>query len=745
MGQPSVHRRRKFVPVVTAVGIVALVASIAQPAAALVSAPETRRVSGSSVYEIAAQVAGATCDSKVGSHSVALASGENWPDALAGSALDRPLLLTTQAFLPAPTRAYLDPCRDHPKAKVIILGGQAAVSTAVEEDLRGMGFRVDRIAGADRYETAHRVARLFAPDELPTVYLASGKNYADAVAAAPSVSRESPLILTASDSLHSEARKFLTAEDRSIDEVTILGGTAAISEAVETEIRSLGLAARRIAGADRYETAALIARESLALPGCHPVRDVAVARGTSPYGGLAASALRGPCQPLLLVPKASDAVPASLVSFGKAWKLSVGDLADAFVTGIGSASQVSDEALAAVATGTQPESAASRDDGGDGSESADWEQLAASVVQVVCLNAAGIPQSRGSGFVAGNGRQIVTNHHVVVDDRNRTCAGIDVRVGGTFSIAPSRSLNATLVRSTRGRDLALLSLGSSAAPLPSLGIATVSSKAGDTVTVLGYPSVGGDTLTLTTGRYSGTTRIDGQEWIKTDAQIAPGNSGGPAFDAQGRLVGVATAVNAITFSGAADIAGTLGLMVPAADAALLLDGTLGSKVEADAIGDGEWRRNFTTNGRDPYIALYAEAKDHSMTGFYAEVEPGLFVFCNDDVQVDFWSPVTRSWGRGPYIAGQIDFRDRGRDGRVPVRYRIGGERNEIQFDLWWPTSSNNGFVSGDRGSDFVTALLAGSGSLALGWTNWDDSTWAILFPSMDGFASAYEHLETHCS
>ena len=655
------------------------------------------------------------------------------------------MLLTTQAFLPAPTRAYLDPCREHPKAKVIILGGQAAVSIAVEEDLRDMGFRVDRIAGVDRYETAHRVARLFAPDELSTVYLASGKNYADAVAAAPSVRRESPLILTARDSLHAQARQFLTAEGRSIDEVVILGGKAAISETVENEIRSLDLATRRIAGADRYETAALIARESLALAGCHPVRDVAVARGTSPYGGLAASALRGPCQPLLLAPKASDAVPASLVSFGKAWRLSVGDLANAFVTGIGSPSQVSDEALRAVATGLQPDPAAAQGNGGGRQGSADWEQLAASVVQVVCLDAAGTPQGRGSGFVVGNGRQVATNHHVVVDDRNRVCARIDVRAGGTFSTVPNRSFSATVVRSTRGRDLALLSLGSSGAPLPTLNLATVTPKAGDAVTVLGYPGVGGDTLTLTTGRYSGTTRIDGREWIKTDAQIAPGNSGGPAFDALGHLIGVTTAVNAITFSDAADIVGTLGLMVPAADVALLLDGNLGGDIEADAVGDGEWIRDFTTNGRDPYVAMLAEAEDHSMTGLYADVEPGLFVFCNDDVQLDFWWPVTRSWGGGPYIAGQIDYRNLDRNGRVPVGYRIGGEHNDFQFDLWWPTSTNNGFVSGDGGADFVTALLAGSGSLALGWTNWDDTSDVVLFPSMDGFSSAYEHLEMHCN
>lgn len=713
------------------------------------SAAETRRISGSTVYDIAAKVAGGTCDSRIGSHSIALASGENWPDALAGSALDRPLLLTTQAFLPAPTRAYLDPCRDHPKAKVIILGGPAAVSAAVEGDLRDMGYRVDRIAGADRYETAHRVARLFAPDELPEVFLASGKNYADAVAAAPSVSRSTPLILTAPRSLSDQARQFLTAEERSIGKVTILGGAAAVAEAVENEIRSLGLTTRRIAGADRYETAALIAREAFAVSGCHPVRDVAVASGTSPYGGLAASAVRGPCQPLLLAPKAGQDVPASLVSFGEAWRLSAGDLASATVTAIGSSNLVPDQALSAVATGTAPSPISQTDRSSQG-DAADWEQLAASVVQVACLTAAGTAQSTGTGFVVGNGRQVVTNHHVVVDDRNRACFGIRVRVGGTFSTAPVRSESATVIRSTRVRDLALLSLSSSGAPLPPLSISTVAPRAGDEITVLGYPGVGGDTMTLTTGRYSGTTRIDGQVWVKTDAQISPGNSGGPAFDAQGRLVGVASAVNPITFSDRADIVGTLGLLVPAAEVVSLLDGTLGDESDGSGddgmpVGDGAWQREFTTNGRDPYIALLAAARDHTMTGLYADVVPGLFVFCNDDVQVDFWSPVIRSWGSGPYTAGQIDHRDSSRHGRVPVAYRIGGDDNDIRYDLWWPTDNNKGFVSGDQGAAFVTHLLVGTGSLALGWTNWDDSTEAIVFPSMNGFSSAYEHLETHCN
>ncbi len=717
-----------------------------QNAIAQNSGAQTLRISGQTIYDTAAEAGGGTCDSEIGSHSIALASGENWPDALAGSALDRPLLLTPQAFLSAPTRAYLNPCRDHPKAKVIILGGQAAVSSAVEQDLREMGFRVDRVAGADRYETAHRVARLFAPDELANVFLASGKNYADAVAAAPNVSRDTPLILTEPSSLGKQARQFLTADGRSVGKVTILGGNAAVSEAVEEEIRSLGLTTRRIAGTDRYETAALIAREAFAVSSCHPVRDVAVASGISPYGGLSASAVRGPCQPLLLAPKAGQDVSAALVSFGKAWRLSAGDLAGASVTGIGSPDLVPDQALLSVATGT-PVAPTATGSSSSQDTAANWEQLAASVVQVVCLNAAGVAQSTGSGFAVGDGRQIVTNHHVVVDDRNRVCPGVDVRVGGTFSVAPTRSTKASVVRSARARDLALLSLDSVSDPLPPVNISAAAPRAGEEITVLGYPGAGGDTITLTTGRYSGTTQLSGQVWVKTDAQISPGNSGGPAFDAQGRLVGVASAVNPITFSDRADIVGTLGLLVPAVDVVSLLDGTLTGAATGDAntVGDGEWLRRFTTEDREPYIALLAEARDHTMTGLYANVAPGLFIFCNDNVQVDFWSPVFRSWGSGPYITGQIDFRNRDRNGRVPVTYRIGSNDNEFQYDLWWPTDNNRGFASSDQGTAFVTYLFTRTGPLAIGWTNFGGSTEAIVFPSMVGFSSAYEHLETHCS
>jgi S1-C subfamily serine protease len=66
---------------------------------------------------------------------------------------------------------------------------------------------------------------------------------------------------------------------------------------------------------------------------------------------------------------------------------------------------------------------------------------------------------------------------------------------------------------------------------------------GDKLNIFGYPGIGGETITFTSGNVSGFNReagVDGRAWIKTDATIAGGNSGGTAVDEEGLLVGVPT-------------------------------------------------------------------------------------------------------------------------------------------------------------------------------------------------------------
>ncbi len=89
-------------------------------------------------------------------------------------------------------------------------------------------------------------------------------------------------------------------------------------------------------------------------------------------------------------------------------------------------------------------------------------------------------------------------------------------------------------------------LGGTAAPGPFASVPVGDSDAveiGDSLRILGYPGIGGATVTFTNGVVSGfasQTGIGERSWIKTDATIAGGNSGGAAFDLNGRLVGIPT-------------------------------------------------------------------------------------------------------------------------------------------------------------------------------------------------------------
>ncbi len=65
----------------------------------------------------------------------------------------------------------------------------------------------------------------------------------------------------------------------------------------------------------------------------------------------------------------------------------------------------------------------------------------------------------------------------------------------------------------------------------------------DVLRIYGYPSIGGNTITFTRGNVSGFDSeegVRGRAWIKTDATISGGNSGGTALNDAGQLVGVPT-------------------------------------------------------------------------------------------------------------------------------------------------------------------------------------------------------------
>lgn len=211
--------------------------------------------------------------------------------------------------------------------------------------------------------------------------------------------------------------------------------------------------------------------------------------------------------------------------------------------------------------------------GADVSGALGWNSVAPSVVQIRCVSVAGGTTRLGSGFAVGDGRHIVTNEHVVHDDQGRPCIRIRAYVGGTFEEAPEKFLPVSIVRSSEKHDLALLTTDPDIDPLPTVTIATEPLQAGETLIALGYPSIGGDTMTLTTGRYSGTQQRDGVTWIKTDAPIAPGSSG-PVFNDRREVVGVSTLLR-LAIQGQIGTIGSLSLLATTEDLQALLDGDIG--------------------------------------------------------------------------------------------------------------------------------------------------------------------------
>jgi putative cell wall-binding protein len=141
---------------------------------------------------------------------------------------------------------------------VIIVGGSAAVPERVANDIRAAGMTVERVAGADRYATAASVALRLQKEtgcDPEEAFIVTGGKFADALSVSSvAYARRSPILLTKPTSLPKatlDALRVIQAK-----RTVIVGGTAAVSTAVQGQVRVAGAADVRLAGADRYATAA---------------------------------------------------------------------------------------------------------------------------------------------------------------------------------------------------------------------------------------------------------------------------------------------------------------------------------------------------------------------------------------------------------------------------------------------------------------------------------------------------------
>jgi len=205
---------------------------------------DATRFGGANRYETAIAVA-AGVDALYGDvDEVIIATGLNFPDALAGGVLAqdqyRPILLNDGPTVRADVGAFLV---SEGITSVTILGGTNAVPASVATELQATyGQTVKRVSGSDRFATAVAIA-----DELEgtpltgpegdAVVNVNGFGFADALSAAPFAYNEfagsgAPILLVAEDSIPAPTATYHVTWCDPIDEVWAVGGTAVISDAV---------------------------------------------------------------------------------------------------------------------------------------------------------------------------------------------------------------------------------------------------------------------------------------------------------------------------------------------------------------------------------------------------------------------------------------------------------------------------------------------------------------------------------
>lgn len=192
-----------------------------------------------------------------------------------------------------------------------------------------------------------------------------------------------------------------------------------------------------------------------------------------------------------------------------------------------------------------------------------WQAVSDAVgPSVVAINAnTGRGEAAGSGVIFDEKGHILTNNHVV--------AGAEKLM---VTLADGRVFDAKVVGKDPATDLAVIALNNAPKDLTVAKLGDSSKvRVGDNIAAIGNPL--GLSSTMTTGivsalnrpvQTSGANEQTGAQTrvvtnaIQIDAAVNPGNSGGPVFDANGRVIGIASSIASLSGGGSAQ-SGSIGL------------------------------------------------------------------------------------------------------------------------------------------------------------------------------------------
>ncbi|GAA0083769.1 cell wall-binding glycosyl-hydrolase Cwp19 [Clostridium sp. CTA-7] len=198
------------------------------------------------------------------SDTVVIVNGIEMADGLTATSLatclNSPILLSEVNSIPNYTKNEIT--RLNAK-KAIIVGGNAVVSSNVENALRNLGITtIERLGGIDRYATSLRIAQYIDANlyDVENIVIANGYAEADAMSIASISGRDRmPIILSEVNSLNNNSYNWLKGE--SLNNAYIIGGTTVLNNNllnIVNGITSTDISGNRLGGSDRYDTNAMV-------------------------------------------------------------------------------------------------------------------------------------------------------------------------------------------------------------------------------------------------------------------------------------------------------------------------------------------------------------------------------------------------------------------------------------------------------------------------------------------------------
>lgn len=248
------------------------------------------------------------------SKSAILVNAFAYADALCASsiagALKSPILLVQSNFLPD---SVLNELKRLQVENLVILGGNACVDTAVEDMLKECGYKVKRIAGRDRFETASIAAQyLLEISNSSYVFLVSANSVADAISCSNLASKtNSPILFVKTDLVPFYTKKTIESIKAKFRQtkLIVVGGEASVSEKVYHDLN----ADLRLSGLDRYSTS-VKCQEFGVKNSIISTSTIFIVSGVNPVDALTVSAVSLPEKPVLLL-SAADGLKSSVRQF----------------------------------------------------------------------------------------------------------------------------------------------------------------------------------------------------------------------------------------------------------------------------------------------------------------------------------------------------------------------------------------------------------------------------------------------